>query len=100
MLLRLPRLLRLLWQLLRLLLPLLPLPPPQLVGHLGQLVLELIVVVVVGRRGRRRPPLLFNVKTSNVGFLIAELRGPDGTALAGFSLDDAVPIRGNSLRRG
>ena len=41
--------------------------------------------------------LLFNVRTSNVGFLVAEIRGPDGDALSGFGLDDAVPIRGNSL---
>jgi len=45
----------------------------------------------------RNVALLFNVRTSNVGYLVAELRGADGRAINGFHLNASVPIRGNSL---
>eukprot|EP01048_Picozoa_sp_COSAG05_P009176 COSAG05_NODE_736_length_7639_cov_70.224005_5_plen_712_part_00 len=45
----------------------------------------------------RNVALLFNVRTSNVGYLVVELRGADGRAINGFHLNDSVPIRGNSL---
>lgn len=41
---------------------------------------------------------MLNLKTSNVGFAVVELRAPSGTALPGFEMNASDPIRANSVR--
>ena len=41
--------------------------------------------------------LLLNIKTSNVGFAVVELRTRSGSALPGFELNASDPIRANSV---
>ena len=41
--------------------------------------------------------LLLNIKTSNVGFAVVELRTTSGSALPGFEWNASDPIRANSV---
>ena len=57
-------------------------------------------LVTVSLRVPTGSRLYLNVKTSNVGFAVVELRGINGTPLPGLALGDSDPIRGNSLAAG
>ena len=57
-------------------------------------------LVTVSLRVPTGSRLYLNVKTSNVGFAVIELRGTNGAPLPGLALGDSDPIRGNSLAAG